>query len=214
MAITFASGDYIERPSSADMDNVYTGTIAFWLKTTQTTGHAGVVGRARSGDSANGFTVLLNNATAGKVTMAAKVGASYVLGVEGATTVNDGNWRHIAIEWNSANGQATTIYVDGASDGSANCSLDWASWTQPLRLGQLNDPFWPGFVGEIAEFGWWGVELGPANIAALAKGFRPPRVNQAALNVYMPLVRDIIDYRAAGATVSGTSVSDHPRVFG
>jgi hypothetical protein len=66
--------------------------------------------------------------------------------------------------------------------------------------------------GRIAEAAIWDVALDDAEIAALAKGFRPSLIRPASLRLYVPLVREVADYsRGVALTTSGPLVADHTR---
>jgi hypothetical protein len=209
MAITFASGNYLQTFEG--------GTVvatSFKMKTTQTTSNPGVIGNANLSNSI-GWMLLLNNATAGKPTFAAKDGGgTYRAVIEGTTTVNDGGWHDVAMNWGFASGSPCELFVDGVTNGSVNASAAWAPSSLVVRAGVMLNAFWPGYVGALAEVTLYKSNLTAVEIAALAKGFSPTKVCLSKIYGYIPLVREIADVKGAAITVSGTSASDHPRRFG
>lgn len=68
--------------------------------------------------------------------------------------------------------------------------------------------------GDIAEVGVWDIDLTAAEVASLAKGVSPALVRPQSLVTYLPLIRDVIDVRAAnGFTDVNTTAANHPRVY-
>jgi hypothetical protein len=67
----------------------------------------------------------------------------------------------------------------------------------------------------LAEFAMWTAELTADEIASLEQGFKPFRVRPQNLLYYIPLVRDVADFRSGIAlTPTDTpTVADHPRVY-
>ncbi|WP_192243592.1 LamG-like jellyroll fold domain-containing protein [Mesorhizobium silamurunense] len=193
------------------------GCFAFWLKTTQTTSNVSVMSHWSTG-SRLGFGILLNN-TANKLT-AVGYPSSTPAGITLISTsnLNDGNWRHVAFNFNRSSGQANALFIDGVSEVSGNSSSNWGNNLTPtysIACSQLNG-FWSAYVGEIAEIGYWSTNLTSDEIAALAKGYAPSTIRPTSLTVaYAPLVRDIHELRdTLASSVTGTSVTDHPRVIG
>lgn len=217
MAINFAGGT--DRLSfGSDYEAI--GCCAFWMKTTQITATVAVLSVWGS-SSLNGFGFPLNYAPDANKLRAVGFDASGVqrLNLVSTTTVNDGNWHHIAYNWNSNNGGANSFYIDGALEASGNSSAAWT--VSPVRKLCMGDDFngaWAPFVGDLGEVALWNVQLDSAEIAALAKGFSPLVVKQAETansHFYAPLVRDAHN-RVDGYLGSqiGTTVSDHPRIIG
>lgn len=209
MATDFASGDSIQTNQSTKMDATLFGSLAFWIKTTQT-GLKGVLARA-SNTSNSGITVVMDSVIA----LGVKDASAYVASPTSVGTVNDGNWRHLGFSWGLTSGDPCRVYIDGALDGAANATGDWnfGGAGAHVLAGRVIDTFWGAFVGSIAELGWWNEALTAAEFAALAEGFRPPRIRTPALCIYEPLVRTLYDAVGNATTASGTSVSDHPRVI-
>lgn len=65
--------------------------------------------------------------------------------------------------------------------------------------------------GRIAELGIWNATLTSGDFASMARGFCPAFIKPASLNVYVPLVRDLVDIRE-GVAITNTgpaTVSTH-----
>jgi len=117
----------VARPVSDDF------TIEFWVKTSMTspTGTqwyqgAGLVDGEMSG-LVNDFGIALLNDKA-----AFGVGNPDVT-IQSTTTINDGNWHHIAATRLRNSGQLL-LYVDGVQEASSTGSLNTASLTAPTNL--------------------------------------------------------------------------------
>lgn len=214
MAIGFAGGtDRLAYGNLAYSGN--RGAHGFWMRTTQTTTDAAPLTHIQAANT-SGMAVLLNN-TPNKLTVQGRNGAGTIrLNMTTATSVNDGNWHHILIDRSYNDGEACRIYVDGVLDVSVNVS--GGNWTFGASaapyLGDSNVAAYASFVGDIAEVGIWDRRLTLAEIEALAKGAAPPQVALRVLDFYAPLVRESRELCIGPATVTGTSIVDHPRVFG
>jgi hypothetical protein len=193
------------------------GCQAFWMKTTQVTANVSVLTYWNS-SSRNGFGLLLN-ISAGKISAAGYEVSANRVSIVSTTSVNDGNWHHIAFNYNRLSGGSNQLYIDGAQEASANSSGAWRVTTGGggffNQAGKNLDAFWAAPVADVAEIGhWFGSQLTADEIKALAKGFSPKLIKPANLILYAPLVRDTNEIRSAyAATVTGGSVSNHPRVF-
>lgn len=213
MAIAFAGGtDRVAYPNNGW--GVTSGCFAFRLKTTQTTANAVPVS-VWSASSRTGFGFIINN-TLNKITAQGYDGSAVRINITATTSINDGNWHHIAFNLNVANGGANALFIDGVSEATGNSSAVWSvSSTVPPYLGDNNDTFWPSYVGDLAELAEWNRQLDAAEIAALANGFSPARIASNILKFHAPLVRSANNrFDAPPTSITGTTVSVHPRVVG
>lgn len=215
MALNFAGGTNAVNWGGSGW-NFTPGAFAFWMKTTQVTVNA-CIGSIWTNTSRNGFGFLINN-TLNKITVQGYTNTS-TTGVNFTSTisVNDGNWHHIGFNFNTANGGANALFIDGASHITGNATATWtiASNGVPLCFGDNTDSFWPSYVGDIAEAAAWRRQLDAAEMAALAQGFSPARIANASLTFHAPLVRSAHnrwDGFINGPT--GATVSDHPKLIG
>lgn len=218
MAISFAGGtDRAAWTVPTVPPNV--GCMAFMLKTTQATANACPLSYW-SNTSRTGFGFIINS-TASKITVQCyptTSSASVVL--TSATSVNDGNWHHVAFNYDRLSGVShpDALFIDGAQEASTTTSgLSWntASTNFIMCLADPIDTFWPSYVGEVAQMGHWQVQLGADEIAALAKGFSPKLIRPTSLLFHAPCMRQMREIRAGlAATLTGTTVTVHPRTIG
>lgn len=218
MAISFAGGtDQAWFGNGAWFASGTQGCHAFRIKTTQVTANTGVSTSWNvSGRSGLGF-ILNESSAANKITAQGYDAGAGRQNVASTTSVNDGNWHHVAFNWDAAAGQSCQIFVDGAQEATAANLAAWVvNSNDNLFLGKTNSGFWASFVGSIAEYGVWsGRKLTADEIAALGRGYSPSRIAPDILTLHCPLGRSGKDYReAALAATTGTTVADHPRVLG
>lgn len=216
MALHFSGTDYISSPTAA-------GAVSLWMRTTQATGGpVEICGKhnATSG-SYQGWGLTLTPTT-GRLGLFGTFGASTAFSIAGTKVVNDGLWHHVGVNlWFASGANRQNVYVDGVLDMQGASAGVWGGTSQPLRVGKSNDPFWVGFIGDIAEFATWSGPglLGTFNadqFKALSLGFRPPSVCLFETRCYMPLVANVNDLwgRDGNSTLTGGSFVNHDlRIF-
>ncbi|XP_058886297.1 sushi, von Willebrand factor type A, EGF and pentraxin domain-containing protein 1 isoform X1 [Acipenser ruthenus] len=142
-------------------------TCTFWMKSSDTTNYGTPISYAVERGSDNAFLLIDYNGW-----------VLYVNGKERITdcpAVNDGEWHHVGVSWNSIDGD-WKVYIDGElSDGGKGLSM---GTTIPgggtLVLGQDQDQKGEGFnpvesfVGSISQLNIWNSSLSPEQIKALA----------------------------------------------
>lgn len=140
-------------------------TISLWVKTTQTAGSGpwyagnGLVDGYLPGPQ-NAFGVSLD-------------GTKFALGIgnpdttlTSATTINDGNWHHVAATWNMTSG-AMAVYVNGSLDSSGTGPTGPRTADSTLCIGRT--PQNPNFFnGEIADVRLYSTVFTAQQIASLA----------------------------------------------
>lgn len=109
-SVQFSGNDYISLPYVFSSDGYADGfTIEFWIKTTQ--------------NNAVLVSYLENNMFSIKIIDGIIQWDTYVEGslyeTKGKTAINDGNWHHIALNYESSNG-VSEIFIDGLLDESKN----------------------------------------------------------------------------------------------
>jgi len=87
--------------------------------------------------------------------------------VIGSTSVNDGDWHHLAFIWKK--GESIQVYVDGALDGSGDASDNYANVaTENLSINSNADgSFAVGTECVIDEVGIWNRDLSGSEITSL-----------------------------------------------
>jgi hypothetical protein len=191
------------------------GSAALRFKTTQTTANTHLASHM-SATSRNGWGLFLN-AAANKITAWAwATTAAQTVGISSTTSINDGNWHSVVFNWNCTNGQTNTLFIDGAQEGTNNSNATWNSVTAYFPvLGDSFDAFWASPVADCADFAIWNAHLTADEVAAYARGGSPTIIKPASLVMHTPLVRDVKNLKEPFAgSVTGTSVSAHPRVIG
>jgi hypothetical protein len=146
-AFTFdgGNGSYVNVPDAASL-NVTTGaTWDFWVKTSQSGSYVGLMGKHDAGGSLNGVTVWVDPSGVAAVQIK---GASLILTLTGSTRVNDGQFHHLALTFQS--GGPALLYVDGQQQASGTAPV-FSFNPNPLRLGRMLDPFWAPLNGQLDE---------------------------------------------------------------
>lgn len=107
-----------------------------------------------------------------------------------------------------ASATSRTIYLDGGNSATS-------AWPATPTVDTFNVARFPGefFAGDIAEAALWNVALTAVEVAALAKGVSPRLVRPQSLQFYTPLIRETIELKGLTLTSSGSTTTDHPRVF-
>lgn len=116
------------------------------------------------------------------------------------------------------NGSSTT-YLNGGNSVTATYVGTFPSITNFTQLSigaRHNGTSWGVYNdGLLAEIAVWSVTLTAAEIASLAKGFKPYRIRPQSLVFYAPLIRDLQDTKGALAITNNNTatVAVHPRVI-
>lgn len=215
MARSFGGGSNRIGYGGTNLGGLANFAFAMRVKTTQATANTLLAARW-SGTSRNGWAVLLNSPTSGKPTMTAYDASSQRLIAEGTTTINDGNWHSLVFTGNSNSGQSCFLYVDGALDATGTSGTGWPR-SQDLTLSWGSLGFWASYAGEIADVGYWNdTQLSVDDAIAYHRGMSARLLQSNKQVLYAPLVRDHQARRGVIPTtsLSGTTVTDHPRVIG
>lgn len=137
-------------------------TIAGWVKTDVNNAYKGIY---YSGENTNAWALFMQNT--GKIELLENNLAEYV----GATVLSTGTWYHVALVKSTDSGTNLTIYVNGASDGTASCGSVQTPTTFAYfgikRESGVNSNFWDGMLD---EFGLWDRALSGAEISELYNG--------------------------------------------
>lgn len=122
-------------------------------------------------------------------------------------------WTHIAGVWASATSRS--IYVNGGGKVT-NTTSATPSGVDRTTIGKRDNASNDGgLAGNIAEWGFWNAALDDAEVASLAAGAPPLNVRPTSLLAYLPMVRDFIDLKGAGFSITGSlSAADHCRIYG
>ena len=150
--------------------NSPTGTITFWVKTTEAgtaSGHYVMLYDRRSGP---GDVITLTDS--GTLFVQATAAAGVVANsFSGSTPVNDGKWHLIAYVYDQSASGSTTLYVDGNYDNQQTPSQAW-SWdaSQEIELGRSYDSWWLTLQGSLDDVMVYDRMLSQAEIQAAVSG--------------------------------------------
>ena len=147
---TFASPQYIDCGTNGTVNTTTLTTMAGWFKSTATSGVFWCKGGTANVSPPSGFYAFCDGT--GKLQMEfASSGAACIYHYSTATTINDGNWHHIAF---THNGTTIKIYVDAndvtptpSQTGTFTGNIGNASY--PVRMSGYYDGF--NFVGSLDE---------------------------------------------------------------
>jgi hypothetical protein len=151
---------YVNVPDAASLDST-TGTWDFWLQTTQTNSFVGLVGKSDSGGSLNGITMQMDS---GHARVEVKSGNQTLL-LTGTSTLNDGNWHHMALSFQS--GGLVTLYVDGGVQATGTAPTFSFGANDPLRFGSMTDGFWTPYKGLLYGVQIFNRALSSAEVGAI-----------------------------------------------
>lgn len=181
-------------------------TLAAWFKPSTVTGQK----CAGSVNTALGPFKSLQIGLASGAARAAAYDGAFV----SATTSSpaSGSWHHIAGVFTSNSSRHVILNGGGkVTNTSTQTSYTYESSLIGVAGGSYNAE---AFSGDIAEFGVWDVALTDDEIVSLSKGASPLGVRSGNLIFFAPLAREIISPTSGTAlVVSGTTVSDHPRIY-
>src|SRR5262249_14718205 len=136
-------GSFVNVPNASSL-NSNTGTWSFWLKTTQTSGFVGLVGKHDASSSVNGITMQLDG---GHARVEVKSGNQTTL-LTGTTTLSDGQWHLMTLAFQS--GGPVVLYIDGRTETSGTAPTFTFNAT-PLRFGVMLDTFWTPYNGLLDD---------------------------------------------------------------
>lgn len=190
-------------------------TMACWFNAENTTANHSLVYIGLSTSTSRFFLSAQGAVTNDPISFDVILGVGYSAQVASTTTGYNAN------TWNHACGVATssilrTVYLNGGSSGT-NTVATTPPTADRLTIGSRLNIGSPGIFldGSVAEVGVWNAALTAAEIASLAQGMTCDKVRPQSLVFYAPLVRDLIDQKAARAIVNnnGATVATHPRVY-
>src|SRR5262249_26379122 len=137
--------NYVNIPDAPGLNST-TGTWDFWFKSTQTNSFVGLVGKSDASGSVNGITMQIGPDGHARIEVK---GPGPTLLLNGTTPVNDGQWHHMALTFQSAG--TTIMYVDGQQQASGTAPTFSFGANDPLRFGTMTDGFWTPLNGQLDE---------------------------------------------------------------
>jgi hypothetical protein len=183
-------------------------SIACWFRKTNANTNTALIAVGQNPGPARVQLDLRSDASVG----AASVNVSNLADVATKGSHSANVWHHGAAVFTSSTSR--TAYLDGVA-GTVNTGSNLNGTPDNTCIGARYATTFGGFhPGDIAEAAIWNVSLTAAEIAAMAKGVSPRLIRPTARVFYAPLIRDVLDLRGRALTVTGTTVSDHPRRVG
>jgi len=124
-------------------------------------------------------------------------------------------WQHLFFQYDGTQsaGSRVAAYINAtALTWAANVAdASLGTGDQAFRLGAYPTLAWKGRLAEV--YTWVGAVLSADERAALAAGAPAALIRPASLVFDAPLVTDANDRLGRAATVTGTTVVEHPRVY-
>jgi len=155
---TDGSNDYVNIPKP----NLNAFTIEYWVKTTQAspTGSQwyqglGIVDAEVGGVTTDFGTSMLNNK------LAFGIGSPDVT-IQSTTSINTGNWTHVAVTWDGSTG-AMKLYINGVLEASGTGGTGLRSAPSNIRIGSILTGI-NYFSGVIDELRIWNVVRSQSDI--------------------------------------------------
>ena len=160
----------------------------------------------------NGFRLMVaSQAGSMKVRVATKASGA-ASSASSTTAISDLNWHSAVGEITAAN--ARQCWLDNAGNGSGTTSLTPGTLTKTTIGAQDSGGTIDSNIGhELANVAAWAGTLTADERAALAAGVSPLLIRPDILVLYLPGIRDAVDYMDAPFSVTGATVVDHPRVY-
>ena len=184
-AISFdGDGSYVNTTTNGlpNGSGLVTGTVAFWIQTTNTTAMQKVL----SGDNSlspgyRSFEINTLSGGGSKFYLRPNNDTGDYDWQAAASSAFNGNWHHVALTWNATTGAAgtgsATFYLDGTAltttvSGTKNISSasTWAAWDYGMFIGVGGraTPNWDPLTAPLDNLQVYNTELTAGQIAALA----------------------------------------------
>jgi hypothetical protein len=123
-------------------------------------------------------------------------------------TIN--TWHHVCFVCTSAT--LREVYVDAVAGTSSTTSNTPTNLTR-VNIGCFdNNQF---FSGNISDVAIWSAALNTGEINSLAKGFSAKKIRPQSLEYYVPLVRNLYEYKNKPTLTNNNSatVATHNRIY-
>ena len=135
-------------------------TFSFWMKTSTSSGSRTIVELSNNADVNNAFYMMMNNASAGQLSLRVRNGSNYHFVM---TPVADGNWKHVisTIDKTQPMNNVCKIYINNVlsfsvvtTAGSDNSNFGWFK----LFIGNVKG----NFIGQLAYMEAFNYILSPS----------------------------------------------------
>lgn len=126
----------------------------------------------------------------------------------------DTNWHGLAVSHAWGSTASSRACIDGVAktvSGAVTNAVNTSGMTQE-KLGSRGI-YLERFNGDLAQVAIYDAALSENELKALSNGFSPRTIRPQSLRFFAPLVRELIDYKGATLTNTGTTVSVHPKAY-
>lgn len=134
-------------------------SVMFWIKTTDTTQK--YVFSIKKGAGSSAFSARINFQSANKIEGVIHTGSGSHTYPKGTTSINDGNWHHVAI---TGKALSQKIYIDGTLEDTHTDGFDMNTSADPFEIGDHNGGYFIDM--SLFELAVFNTELDLANIQA------------------------------------------------
>ncbi len=192
----------------------YPLTMNIWFNTTTTgAGSLSLCGIGTRGPSSHSIRVNLAN---GRLQGVTKSETSGTTSIATSTGHSSGQWNMTTYVITSST--ARKIILNSNVSNTTTVSRVLQNLDHWVIGGYYEDEnIVPSFEGKLAEFAIWEGVLSDSEIVSLYRGMKANQIKPELLRVYVPLVRDIIDYSGVIDQISfpsGATVTSHPKRYG
>lgn len=132
--------------------------------------------------------------------------------ITGSTTLNVGQWYHVAWVGSTEHEQAHSLYLDGVSEGSGTAGVGSTYDPGRIMLGNSPDDFW--LDGRLAHWKLYNAQLTADEIRSEMHTIRQRRTTSRWQIAPLWGADDLVDYATNGRhfTGSGLATADGPPV--
>jgi len=156
-AVFNGSSSYINIPSTIYSSITGPFTLSAWINTTSSGSYKIIMGMGGvNGVAAKGLTMWIN--PSGKLHASWGNGSAEDYWTNSATTsINTGNWFHVAITVNGLTNPVVKGYVNGAAEGSGSTGNDSITFDSSFTIGTRNSggnlaSYWDGEIDQVRIF--------------------------------------------------------------
>lgn len=183
-------------------------TFSAWFKKTSFPVNWSVILELDTNGANQALTTMYMNSAANLLLLSVDAGGVAAQAIKGSYTT--GTWFHAGGRFlNSAN---RIPYLNANPGPGDFANIPFSSYTRLVinRIASGND----NTSGSICEIGIWDATLSDEEFTILAKGLCPRLIRPHNLKAYVPLIREIQNINSnVTMNITGTTVSDHPRIF-
>lgn len=184
---TRASSHYLEYAGA--VGSAPSLTFALWFNSVASTGTSTMIGLYNSASNINNYR--LETGSAAQILVAFHAGPTGSAQATGVATWTTNTWNHAACKFVTdgvGNCNDVSVFLNGANKITNNTSVPHATGLNRTSIGRRGTSTAGSYMdGRIAEVAIWSMALSDAQIAQLAKGIRPWKIEWASLIGYWPL---------------------------